>query len=241
MLRALTIMLTGILLLGAGPSSTARAADCSDDRFPCPVVSEPAAQEAVDATVAPSAQPRKKMRHNAKRDEKERARAEQDEARATPRAKASKSTDREPELDAFPKREASPQRDEPPANILQQAAAPKKPKSAALPSSLNAEVDRNESQVSAAAAAWLVLPATDGAGNGEQSLQEANQDANAETAVATPVPPPSGGTPAADPGAAPTLAATPTPEPAESTWVGYLFMTLGGALAAASTMRYLVV
>jgi len=62
------------------------------------------------------------------------------------------------------------------------AAAPKKPKGAALPLSLNAEVDPNESQVSAAAAAWLVLPATDGTGNGEQSRQDANQDANAETA-----------------------------------------------------------
>jgi hypothetical protein len=246
MLRTLTIVLTGILLLGAGPLSTARAADCSDDRFPCPVVSEPATQETADAPLTQAAEPRKKMRRNARRDEKERARAERDVARAPARAKAVKSADREPDDDAFPKRDASPQRDQSPPDILQQAAAPqaaapKRSGAAGLPSSLNNEVDRNESQVAAAAAAWLVLPATDGTGDGEQSLQGANQDANPERTVVAAVPPAADGTPATEPDTTAAFAAAPGPAPAESTWLGYLFMTLGGALAAASTVRYLMV
>jgi hypothetical protein len=108
-----------------------------------------------------------------------------------------------------------------------------------LPSSLNNEVDRNESQV--AAAAWLVLPATDGTGDGEQSLQGANQDANPERTVVAAVPPAADGTPATEPDTTAAFAAAPGPAPAESTWLGYLFMTLGGALAAASTVRYLMV
>jgi hypothetical protein len=238
--RTLTIVMTAALLLTAGPVRTAHADNCNDDRFPCPVVAEPATQETADVPVAPSAQPRKKMKRDARRDEKERGRSERDAARAPSRARAAKSADREPEEDAFPRRDASPQRDESPVNVLQQVAAPKKV-GTALPKSLNDEVDRNESQVASAAAAWLVLPATDGIGDGAQSLQDVNQDANAEGPVATPVALPADGTPAADPGAVTMFAGTPTPAPAESTWLGYLFMTLGGALAAASTVRYLLV
>jgi hypothetical protein len=183
------------------------------------------------------------VERNARRDEKARARAEREAARA----KATKSADREPDYDAFPRRDVSSQRDESPSNVLEQVAAPKKAGSA-LPKSLNDEVDRNESQVASAAAAWLVLPATDGTGDSAQSLQDANQDANAAAttiAAAVPLPAdgmrPADGTPAADPDAVATFAGAPAPAPAESTWLGYLFMTLGGALAAASTVRYLLV
>jgi hypothetical protein len=36
-------------------------------------------------------------------------------------------------------------------------------------------------------------------------------------------------------------APTPTPAPAESSWIKYLLATLGAALAAASTVRFLFV
>ena len=96
---------------------------------------------------------------------------------------------------------------------------------------LNKEVGRNESPAPAAAAAWRVLPDAVGAGAGEQDA------AGGDTTPNVPV----SGVKMVDPNEVNELdlAAAPT-TPAESSWLRYLLATLGAALAAASSLRFLV-
>jgi hypothetical protein len=96
---------------------------------------------------------------------------------------------------------------------------------------LNKEVGRNEDPAPAAAAAWRVLPDAAGAGAGEQ-------DAAGDDATPTV---PASGVKMVDPNEVNELdlAAAPT-TPAESSWLRYLLATLGAALAAASSLRFLV-
>jgi len=93
---------------------------------------------------------------------------------------------------------------------------------------LNKEVGRNEGPAPAAAAAWRVLPDAAGAGAGEQ-------DAAGDDATPTV---PASGVKMVDPNEVNELdlAAAPT-TPAE---FRYLLATLGAALAAASSLRFLV-
>jgi hypothetical protein len=189
-LRTLTIGMAVAGVLAALPTVDARA--CDNDRYPCPIVSQP--QETA-APVRPSAQSRKKARRAARLGEKTRAK--------------------------------------PATAVGQEQAAKSGPQKAADPVpavALNDEVDRNESQLAAAAAAWLVLPNTGDTGaqpaagdaipaasaNNEVKIVDANEVNELDLA------------------AAPVL-------PDESSWLSYLVMTLGGALAAASAVRFLFV
>jgi hypothetical protein len=189
-LRTLTIGMAVAGVLAALPTVDARA--CDNDRYPCPMVSQP--QETA-APVRPSAQSRKKASRAARLGEKTRAK--------------------------------------PATAVGQEQAAKSGPQKAADPVpavALNDEVDRNESQVAAAAAAWLVLPNT-----GDTGAQPAAGDAipaasaNNEVKVVD-----ANEVNELDLAAAPAL-------PDESSWLSYLVMTLGGALAAASAVRFLFV
>jgi hypothetical protein len=89
---------------------------------------------------------------------------------------------------------------------------------------------RNESPVSAAAAAWLVLPDAAGAGAGEQ---DAAADDGAPAV-------PARGVKMVDPNEVNELDLAAAPTTAEASWLSYLLATLGAALAAASSLRFLV-
>jgi hypothetical protein len=188
-LRTLTIGMAVAGVLAALPTVDARA--CDNDRYPCPMVSQP--QETA-APVRPSAQSRKKASRAARLGEKTRAKP----ATAVGQEQAAKSG---------PQKAADP-----------------------VPAVALNEVDRNESPVAAAAAAWLVLPNT-----GDTGAQAAAGDAilaasaNNEVKVVD-----ANEVNELDLAAAPAL-------PDESSWLSYLVMTLGGALAAASAVRFLFV
>lgn len=96
-------------------------------------------------------------------------------------------------------------------------------------STLNEQIDGKESQVSAAAAAWLV-----GANAGEPAAESAVGDDAAAAAPASTVQ-------LVDPHQPNELdLAAASPPPAQSSWLSSLLATLGAALAAASALRFIV-
>lgn len=98
---------------------------------------------------------------------------------------------------------------------------------------LNEEIGRNENPVSAPAAASPVLP--DGAGSGAQGAA-GEQGAPGDDAPTVPAT----GVKLVDPNEVNELDLAAAPAmPAESSWLRYLLATLGAALAAASTVRFL--
>src|SRR5262249_24247779 len=100
---------------------------------------------------------------------------------------------------------------------------------AASASTLNEQIDRKESQVSAAAASWLV-----GANPGETAAQPGDGDDAAPAAPANAVQ-------LVDPHEPNELdLAAAAPAPAQSSWLSSLLATLGAALAAASALRFIV-
>jgi hypothetical protein len=211
-LRSLAIAVTAATVLAALPSTNVRA--CDDDRFPCPLVET---QETADAPSRVAPQPRKKATRAAPRNEKPRAKVEQ--TRREPEAKG---------VAAVPNAVA-------PASP-EHAADSGSHKQPALALPLNEEVDRNESPVAAAAAAWLVLPKAEGDGAQAGADQTAADEGTTVAASAD-------GSPAADvqlvdPNEVNELDLAAAPAPAQTSWLGYLVMTLGAALAAASTVRF---
>jgi hypothetical protein len=109
-------------------------------------------------------------------------------------------------------------------------ANPATPEQAANAGSRKGRGGRNESPVSAAAAAWPVRPDAAGAGAGEQ-------DAAAEDGTPTV---PARGVKMVDPNEVNELDLAAAPATAEASWLSYLLATLGAALAAASSLRFLV-
>jgi hypothetical protein len=109
-------------------------------------------------------------------------------------------------------------------------ANPATPEQAANAGSRKGRGGRNESPVSAAAAAWPVRPDAAGAGAGEQ-------DAAAEDGAPTV---PARGVKMVDPNEVNELDLAAAPTTAEASWLSYLLATLGAALAAASSLRFLV-
>ena len=154
-----------------------------------------------------SAQPRKKAKQPAGQNEKAHAKREQEAPRATAPAKGDKPAVQEQAADSMSQKPAE--------------AAP-----AVVPSSredqpLNAE-SRNENLVATAAAAWPIIPNTEGTGAGGAAA-----NANAVQLV--------------DPNEVNDLdrAAAATVS-TESSWSTYLLWILGAALAAASAMWFFV-
>jgi hypothetical protein len=190
-------------VLAGLPARSAQA--CDNDRYPCPVVAQP--QEAADAAVRPS-QSRKKASRAARHDEKAPAKAERQTSQGPSQANPATPAARKQAADAASR------------------------KTGGLVPALNEEVGRDESPVSAAAAAWLVLPDAAGA-------QAAADEQRASGDDATPTVPPSG-VKMVDPNEVNELDLAAAPAtPAESSWLSYLLATLGAALAAASTVRFL--
>jgi len=209
-LRGLAIAMAGAGVLAGLQVTQAQA--CDNDRYPCPVVAQP--QEAADAAARP--QPRKKASRAARHDEKARAKAERQASQGPSQTNAA-------------------------APVAQEQAADSGSKKAGLVPTLNDEVGRNESPVvAAAAAAWLVLPDTAGAG-AQSAASEQNGAAERVAAgeEATPTVPVNG-VKMVDPNEVNELDLAATPAvPADSSWLSYLLATLGAALAAASTVRFL--
>jgi hypothetical protein len=209
-LRSLAIAMAGAGVLAGLPVTQAQA--CDNDRYPCPVVAQP--QEAPDAAARP--QPRKKASRAARHDEKARAKAERQASESPSQANAVAPVAQEQAADAGSK------------------------KAGGLVPTLNDEVGRNESPVAAAAATWLVLPDTAGAGApGAAGERNAAAERLAAGEEATPTVP-ANGVKMVDPNEVNELDLAATPAvAADSSWLSYLLATLGAALAAASTVRFL--
>jgi hypothetical protein len=220
-LRTLAIVITGAGAFAGLPLTDAQA--CDDDRYPCPVVSETSTQETADAPArpAPSAKPRKKVNHPARPDEKVHAKVEREAPRASARPKASKPAVREQAADSVPQKAAEAPAVAPSSRADQSLNDESR--------TLNAE-SRNESLVATAATAWPVLPNTDGAG----------VSAQAATGVDTTQAPKANAVQVVDSNEVNELdRAAAVTAPAESSWITYLLLTLGAALAAASAMWFL--
>jgi hypothetical protein len=199
-----TAALAGLLLINV------QARACDNERYPCPAVAEP--QE--PARAAPAAQPRKK--------EKASSRTEREASRTSSHANETKSAADEENGNDLPRDAAE---NDP---LKKRVAAGPTP--ALVPwwrvdRSLNDEVDRNESPVSAAAAAWLILP---------------NPEVNADpqTAPVTAEAPATDGVRMVDSSEVNELDLAAPSAPEVPFWLYYLLAALGGAVAAASTVRF---
>src|SRR5262245_21054635 len=148
-LRALVIMMTGAGLIAGVPVRDAQA--CDDDRYPCPVREQAAAQETATALAnpSPSTQPKKKANHT-RANAKASAKGEREAPSATARANVSKPAVQEQAADPISQKaaEAAP------------AAVPSSPAN----SPLNDE-SQGESLVTTAGTAWPVSPNTESAGD----------------------------------------------------------------------------
>ena len=207
-----TTALAGLMLINA------QARACDNERYPCPVVAEP--QEPARAT--PAAQPRKKAERPAKRDEKASSRTEREASRTSSHANETKSAADEENGNDWLRDAAE---NDPPKKRAAGGPTPALVPWWRVDRSLNDEVDRNESPVSAAAAAWLILP---------------NPEVNADpqTAPVTAEAPATDGVRMVDSSevneldlAAPSASEVPF-------WLYYLLAALSGAVAAGSTLRF---
>ena len=151
-----------------------------------------------------SAQPRKKAKQPAGQNEKAHAKREQEAPRATAPAKGDKPAVQEQAADSISQKPAE--------------AAPTVVPSSREDQPLNAE-SRNENLVATAAAAWPIIPNTEGTGAGGAAA-----NANAVQLV--------------DPNEVKELDRAAETAQAESSWSTYLLLLLGAALAAASAMWF---
>jgi len=154
-----------------------------------------------------SAQPRKKAKQPAGQNEKAHAKREQEAPRATARAKGDKPAVQEQAADSISQKPAE--------------AAPTVVPSSGADQPLNAE-SRNENLVTAAAAAWPIIPNTAGTGAGGAAA-DTTEAANANAVQLV------------DPNEVNELDREAS---VESSWVNYLLWMLGAALAAAFAMWF---
>src|SRR5262245_2871872 len=219
--RNLAIVAAAAGALTGLPWSNARA--CDNDRFPCPIVQDAPTPDSAEAPA--KAQSKKKSTQAVQPGEKPSAKAERDPSQASARPKASKPSAQEQADSRAKAAKPAEQADAPGASPAAEVAP------AVVPTpqqSRNAEAARIESAPAAPAAA--VSPASADAASIAPSAPAA---AATQTAAA-------GNVKLVDPNEVNELdlaAAAPAPAPAESSWLSYLLVTLGGALAAASTVR----
>ena len=204
-LRALAIMMTGAGLIAGVPVRDAQA--CDDDRYPCPVREQAAAQETATAPAnpAPSTQPKKKANHT-RADAKASAKGEREAPSATARANVSKPAVQEQAGDPISQKAA-------------EAAPAAVPSSPANPS--RNDESQGESLVATAGTAWPVSPSTESFGDtaGETAANAAEAASNVVQVIDP------NQTNDVDRVAAATV---------EWSWIAYLLLVLGAALAAAS-------
>ena len=210
--------------LASLPLSHAQA--CDNDRFPCPIVQDTATPDASADTSsrAAPAQPRKKdnqARKTDKASEKPEADASHTPARAKPskpvaqeqatsRSKASKPAAREQADASGAPAAAEAPVVAPPANTEIQAAPVPTANAAVAPAGAQAAAAAPSPAASSPATESATAPAA------PDSVQMVDANEVNELDLA---------------------AAAPTPEPTGTSWLSYLLVTLGGALAAASTVR----
>jgi hypothetical protein len=215
-LRTLAIVITGAGVFAGLPLTGAQA--CDDDRYPCPIRAEAATQETAPAQATPSAQPQKKASHAARPTAKAQAKPEREAPRAAARAKASKPAAQEQAADSISQKAA----EAPPAMV------PSPP----ADQPLNDE-SGTESPVATAATAWPVFPATEGAGARALGATSADATEAAKTNAVT------NAVQVVDLNEVNDLdRAAAATVPAESSWLSYLLLILGAALAAASAFWF---
>jgi hypothetical protein len=203
-LRTLAIVIAGAGVFAGLPLTSAQA--CDDDRYPCPIR---VPQETADAPAqaAPSAQPQKKASQATRPNEKAQAKREREAPRATARAKASKPAAQGQAADSISQKAA-----EAPA--------------AMVPASPADQPRNDQSPVATAATAWPALPSTEGAGASApaaasvDATEAAKTNANAVQVVD-----------ASEVNDLDRAASAAVPD--ESSWITYLLLILGAALAAA--------
>ena len=185
---------------------------CDNDRFPCPIVSD--APETTDAPA--KAAPARKKANQAAPHQDERATHQDDKARPKTEREASR----------------APSRAKPAKPEVQEQAVDSGTVAPAAATTAPAEIQGNENPAPAIAA-WPVAP----------PVAPATPGAGATGAEGATAPALARGVATVDPNEVNELdlAAGPTPGPAESSWIKYLLATLGAALAAASTVRFLFV
>jgi hypothetical protein len=227
-LRTLAIVITGAGLFAGLTLTDAQA--CDDDRYPCPIRSQPSTQETADepAQPAPSAQPQKRSAQPQKKsvqpqkkanravgpNEKAHAKHEREEPRATARAKGSKPGVQDQTADSISQKAA-------------ETAPPVVPLSPADPS-LNGE-SRNEGLMATAGTVWPVLANTESAGASAAGATglDATEAGKADAVQVV------------DPNEVNDLdRAAAASVIGESSWITYLLLILGAALALASAVWF---
>jgi hypothetical protein len=213
-LRTLAIVTIGAAVFAGLPLTDAQA--CDDDRYPCPVRAEALAQETADVPTqpAPSAQPQKKAAQPQKKvnrpagpNEKAHAKREGEAPRSTARAKGSKPAVQEQAADSISQKSVE--------------VAPVMVPSP--PGDLNDE-SRSQSLVATAGTAWPVPPNAEGTGDAPAATGAEPTEAAKANAVHV-----------VDPNELNDLdRAAAASAPAESSWITYLLLILGAALAVAS-------
>ena len=221
-LRTLAIVMTGAGVFASLPVTGAQA--CDDDRYPCPIR---VPQEIADAPAqAAPVQPQRKVSHPARANEKAQAKREREAPRAVARAKPSKAAAQEQAAEpTTQKGEAAPTMEPPRADQAFSGAR------------------RGESPVAAAGTAWPALPMTEGAGAPAAVSADATEAAktnavtNAVTAAATDAA--TNAVQVVDTNEVNDLdRAAAASVPAESSWLTYLLLLLGTALAGASAFWF---
>jgi hypothetical protein len=215
--RTLAIMAAAAGALASLPLSHAQA--CDNDRFPCPIVQDTSTPDAAadSSSRAAPTQPRKKDNQARKTDKA----SEKPEADASHKPAGAKPSKPAAQDQAASRSKAS----KPPAR--EQADASGAPVAAEAPVSAppaNAEIQAAPAptanaapagaQAAAAAPSSATESATAPAAGDSVQMVDANEVNELDLA-----------------------AAAPTPEPTGTSWLSYLLVTLGGALAAASTVR----
>ena len=213
-LRTLAIAITGAGVLAGVPFTGAQA--CDDDRYPCPIR---VPQEIADAPAqaAPSAPPQRNVSHPARQNEKAQAKRDREAPRAVARAKPSKPAAQEQAAEPVSQKgaEAAPAMVPPPR----------------ADQSLG-DANRGESPVAAAGTAWPALPMTEGAGVPAAASANATEAATANAVTAAATDAVTNAVQVVDKNEVNDL------DRSESSWLTYLLLILGTALAAASAFWF---
>jgi len=220
-LRTLAIIISAAGIFAGLPFTDARA--CDDDRYPCPPRLEASTQETSDAPTQPaplaqsqkkSAQPQKKVKQPAGQNEKAQAKREREALKAATRAKVSKPALQEQAPDSLSQKVAEVA----PAVVLSSRAN----------QPLN-DTTRDENLVATAVTAWPVLPNVEAAdASALEALEATAVDSEAAKANAVQL---------VDPNEINDLDRAAA-VPAETSWITYLLLILGAALAAASAVWF---
>jgi hypothetical protein len=224
-LRTLAIVITGAGAFAGLCLTDAQA--CDDDRYPCPIRSQAATQETDDAPAqpAPSAQPQKRSAQTEKKSVQPQKKANQ---AAGPNAKAHAKREREePRATARAKGSKPAVQDQATDSISQKAAetAPVVVPSSRADPSLNGE-SRNEGLVATAGTVWPALanPESAGASAAGATVLDATEAAKADPVQVVD---------ANEVNDLDRAAVVP-----ESSWITYLLLILGAALALASAVWF---